>query len=97
MLVLFPVDDGTIATWESLWALIGQMYGPEVDAALQPFRAEIEQLVTWPPPPDEEVGNGHAAFEHVGELQCLSDLPVAVKYSEPGFLTAERPLTAEPR
>ena len=97
MLVLFPADNGTIATWHNLWGLIAQTYGPEVDAALQPFRAELEQLVTWPPPPDDDSGNGYAAFDPAGELQRLSDLPVAVKYAEPGFLTAGRLLAAEPR
>jgi hypothetical protein len=97
MLVLFPADNGTVATWRNLWALIRETYGPEVDAALQPFRAEIEQLVTWPPPPDDESENGYAAFDPAGELRRLSRLPVAVKFDEAGYMTADRLLAAEPR
>ena len=94
MLVLFPAGSGAVATWGNLWAMIRQHYGHDVDAALAPFRAEIEQLVTWPPDPS---GNGYAAFDPAGVLQRLSDLPVDVKYADPGFLTAERLLAAEPR
>lgn len=95
MLVVFPAENGTIATWKNLWMLIRKTYGSEVDAALRPFRAEIEQLVTWPP--DDDSGNGYAAFDPAGELQRLSDLPVAVKYEQAGFLTAERLLAADPK
>jgi hypothetical protein len=59
-------------------------------------RAEIERLVTWPPP-DDGSGNGYARIDPAGELLRLSDLPVAAKYAQPGFLTAERFLAAAPR
>ena len=65
-----------------------------MDSALQPFRSDIEQLVTWPP---EGSGNVYAEIDPAGELLRLSDLPVAEKYDLPGFLTAERFLAAEPQ
>lgn len=93
-LVLFPAGSGSVATWENLWRLIGEQFGEQVDAALEPFKAQIEALKTWPP---DESGNGYAAIDPAGELQRLSDLPVHVKYAHEGFLTAERFLAASPR
>lgn len=88
-LVLFPAGTCVVATWANLWQLIGEHFGVEVDAALDPFKRKIEQLVTWP--------GGYTAFDPTGELQRLSDLPVDIKYADPGLLTAERFLAASPR
>ena len=66
-----------------------------MDAALKPFRSQIEQLETWSL--DDGTGSGYAAFDPAGELKRLSDLPVAEKYKHPGFLTADRFLATEPK
>ena len=95
-LVIFPAGTGSMATWPNLWRLIAEQFGEHVDAALEPFKAEIEALKTWPPH-EVSSGNGYASFDPAGELQRLSDLPVHVKYAHEGFLTAERFLAASPR
>ena len=86
-LLVFPETIGTVATWRNLWRLIREHFGAEVDAALEPFKAEIEAL---------ETSDGYASFDPDGTLLRVSELAVREKHADPRFLTVERFLAAHP-
>ena len=82
-LVVFPSLDCVQVTWNNLFALTRDNYGPEVAARLAPFEDALK-------------GTPYEVIDPQHEIKRLADLPVDEKYAHPDFLTAERFLALPP-
>lgn len=82
-LVVFPSQEGTIATWEGVFSLVRLHYGEIIADKISTYESIISNGVDF-----SDLKNGN-------ELRRISELPVEEKIKHPGFMSEEKFLSIE--
>jgi hypothetical protein len=84
-LMVFPVEEGNIATWDNLFALVEEHFGSELFNKLAPFHDGIKRIQ----------GYTDVDYPNADLVMSVSDLAVHEKHEHPDFMSPDKYLSLD--